>query len=154
MNQISDKYTVSEDEYQPISKKALCKRGHFERAKSIFKTLPVSWTEIMLAISPRFFRRDSVGLKGCKVTSCESWSLKKILRSAGVEPNASSPESTSEWFDHLQSLIDYNFAALWPTKTYNTSMERFKPPHSMNSMDKQYFQIGFALSTWPYLHRA
>ena len=52
---------------------------------------------------------------------------KKICSSAGVELHAGGPGPTPGWWDHLQSLTDHNFAALWPTDTHSTSMDRSKP---------------------------
>ena len=54
--------------------------------------------------------------------------------------------------DHLQSLMDHNFAALLHREIHNTSMERSKTPnvHSENSKDQQ----DLTLSNRPHLHRA
>ena len=35
-------YTVMKNEYSTLAKEDLCKWGHFERAKTIFKIVPVS----------------------------------------------------------------------------------------------------------------
>ena len=58
---------------------------------------------------------------GVKLWAVKVGGLKKILLHAGT------PGSTLGQQDHLQSLTDYNFEALWPIETHNTYMERSKP---------------------------
>ena len=72
--------------------------SNFERAKSIFKMLPVSWAESMLTSGSRPFQRGTEDLymsKGFKVTSSQRWRLdKKFCHSARIEPDECGPGSS------------------------------------------------------------
>jgi len=69
-------------------------------------------------------------LVGCKSCNLSKWEIsKKSCCTANWAPCAGSPGSSSGRWDHSQSLTDCNFATLWPTETYSTSIERSKPPY-------------------------
>ena len=93
--------------------------------------LPVSWAEIILRQDQHLSKEVllvSVGSKGCKVTSWQSWRLeKKSCRPAWVQPQAYFPVLSIVQLYHPKILMDWNFAACWPTETLNTSLERSWP---------------------------
>ena len=66
----------------------------------------------------------SASQRAAKLQAVKIGGLKKSCCSAVVEKNTGSSDLISGRSDNLQRLKDYNFAALWPKETHNTSMER------------------------------
>ena len=68
------------------------------------------------------------GSNGYKATGYQSWRSEK---NPAARLDLSQMRVAQVWSpshsDHPQSLTDDNFAAIWPTKTYSTSLERSKP---------------------------
>ena len=80
-----------------ISTLALCKWGHFERAKTIFKILLSSWRDTVLIMGSRSFQTVYLcSLMGYKVSSYESWRLRKTLLSSKSRTTTMWPRFESE----------------------------------------------------------
>ena len=133
----------------------LCKWGHFDRVKPIFKMLPGSTKCIVLLRSFRSFQRGTASLcrsKGCKVVSGKLEIWKKFCCSTHCRLFVNGLGSIPGRWDHPQSLINNNIAAPWPRKTCSTSVERPKPYSNILSVYEtgRIFRIGFDLSMWSY----
>ena len=107
-------YTVSEHEYSTPSKDHYWNGGMCQKKKS---ANILTWTYIFkeFEIFPKRYCQ-SLYIKGLQ-------DLKKFCRSAWVIPHTGGSGSIPEWWDHSQSLMDHNIAALWPTETDRTSLE-------------------------------
>ena len=93
-------------------------------------------TVSMLTVGSISFQRCTVALcksKDCKITSCQSGALKKILPPSLSRTTCLWPRFESRMVGNSQNLTDCNFAALWLTETYSTSLEKSWPVVDINS---------------------
>ena len=95
--------------------------------------------------------------KGCKVTSCQSWSSqKKSADQHRPHSNRSAHIRVRPGSNHSQSLMAGIFAALWPIKPKFSAWRDLILFETLLKVQEasNILRVGFALSKWPHFYCA
>ena len=145
--------------YTPYNK-ALCKWGHFEKAKTTFKMLLATWFLVW------FFKRfrsivaenlGSVGQRAAKLPAIKLW---EWFDRAGHRTQADWFEwgrgRLADFFLRPPTLTASNLAALWPTNPKFLALKDLilLKKHTKIQVASSILKVVFAFSNWPHLHWA
>ena len=157
-NHLSEWHTVSKDEHDTPNKWTLLTWGQFERAKPIFKMLPISLAENMLTTCSRSFCRGTVGVcKGLQSYKLQSWRF--IKKSASwLELNYT--RAVRVRVPHELIILKVSRAiTLLPFDLHRLKVPIWKDLDPVNNIISaqitgSILKICFFLSKWPYFYRA
>ena len=139
---------------------ALCKWGHFDKAKPTFKMLLAFWSFDTVEKRVRTLNAVNMGSVGQRAAMILAVNVGGLKKKSANRPWPHSKQLAWVRFrsrsNHSQSLMAGNFAALWPTDSKFSALKDLILFSTVSKVQEtgSILKLGFACSMWPHLHRA